>query len=252
MTSLEGRKILVTGASRGIGAAIAEKILEAGGSVAGHFNSAPGRLAGLGERFGNERVYTVQADFTDAGQIERCFQQALEWSGGLDGLVNNAAVIDEVTIDEPLEVWRRRWTRTMAVNSQAVADLCRLAILHYRGRNGGAIVNISSRAAFRGDLPDSMHYAASKGSVVALTRSIAKGFAAENILAYTIAPGWVETERVMPKLTAAGNEGLLDEVPMGGPVPPGEIGNLAVFLLSGAVRHATGATFDINGASYFH
>jgi NAD(P)-dependent dehydrogenase (short-subunit alcohol dehydrogenase family) len=134
----------------------------------------------------------------------------------------------------------------------AVADLCRYAILHFKEQGGGTIVNISSRAAFRGDLPDSMHYAASKGAMVAFTRSIAKGYARENILAYTVAPGWVLTERVRPKLEAPGNEFLLDEVPMGEAAPPEEVANIVAFLLSGQARHATGATFDINGASYFH
>lgn len=252
MISLDGQHILVTGASRGIGAAIAGHILEAGGSVAAHYNSGPGRLSGLIERYGAGRCRAIQADFGEPGAIDACFGAAAEWSGGLDGLVNNAAIIDTVTIDQPIEDWRRTWARTMAVNSQAVADLCRHALLHFRDRDGGMIVNISSRAAFRGDAPDSMHYAASKAAVVALTRSIAKGYAKDGVCAYLIAPGWVETERVMPKLTAPGNEALLAEVPMGRPAPPGEVAKLVVFLLSGAVRHATGATFDINGASYFH
>ena len=252
MISLEGQNILVTGASRGIGAAIAGHILEAGGSVAAHYNSAPGRLSELIERYGPERCRAVQADFGEPGAIDACFAAAAEWSGGLDGLVNNAAIIDTVSIDDPIEDWRQAWARTMAVNSQAVADLCRHALLHFRARNGGMIVNISSRAAFRGDAPDSMHYAASKAAVVALTRSIAKGYAKDGVCAYVIAPGWVETSRVMPKLTAPGNEAIIGEIPMGRPAPPGEVGNLVVFLLSGAARHATGATFDINGASYFH
>ncbi len=252
MISLEGQTILVTGASRGIGAAIAGHILEAGGSVAAHYNSALGSLSDLIDRYGPERCRAVQADFREPGAIDACFAAAAEWSGGLDGLVNNAAIIDTVSIDDPIEDWRQAWARTMAVNSQAVADLCRHALLHFCARNGGIIVNISSRAAFRGDAPDSMHYAASKAAVVALTRSIAKGYAKDGVCAYVIAPGWIETERVMPKLTAPGNEAMIGEIPMGRPAPPGEVANLVVFLLTGAVKHATGATFDINGASYFH
>ena len=252
MTSLDGQKILVTGASRGIGAAIAASILEAGGALAAHYNSDPGGISGLVEEYGPERCYALQADFSDPADVDACFAAAAGWAGGLDGLVNNAAIIDSVTINDPIEDWRQAWARTLAVNAQAVADMCRHALLHFQERKGGMIVNISSRSAFRGDLPDSMHYAASKAAVVALTRSIAKGYAKDGICAYVIAPGWVETSRVMPKLEAPGNEALLDEVPMGRPAPPGEVANLVVFLLTGAAKHATGATFDINGASYFH
>ena len=114
------------------------------------------------------------------------------------------------------------------------------------------MVNIASRAAFRGDLPDAMHYAASKGAVVALTRSLAKAYAADDILAYAVAPGWVGTDRIRAKLDQPGNQRLLADVPIGDAAPPEEVGNIVAFLMSGLARHATGATVDINGASYFH
>ncbi len=243
---------LVTGATRGIGGAIAKKLLTDGAKVILHFNKSVGNRDALLEKYGPERVHPIKANLEETSQIDALWDQAISWQGGLDGLVNNAALISSTLPDVPLQQWRKDWASVMQINMTAVADLCRYAILHFKETGGGAIVNISSRAAFRGDLPDSMHYAASKGAMVAFTRTIAKGYARENILAYTIAPGWVLTERVRPKLEAPGNEFLLDEVPMGEAAPPEEVANIVAFLLSGQARHATGATFDINGASYFH
>ena len=243
---------LVTGATRGIGGAIAKKLLEEGAKIILHYNKSVGSRDTLLEKYGRGRVHPIKANLEKPSQIDALWDQASSWQGGLDGLVNNAALIPSTKPDVPLDKWRQDWARVMQVNMTAVADLCRYAILHFKETGGGSIVNISSRAGFRGDLPDSMHYAASKGAMVAFTRSIAKGYARENILAYTVAPGWVLTERVRPKLEAPGNAFLLAEVPMGEAAPPKEVANIVAFLLSGQARHATGATFDINGASYFH
>jgi 3-oxoacyl-[acyl-carrier protein] reductase len=252
MKTLENKTILVTGAAKGIGAAISEKILKAGGNVVMHWHSSPDAVERLKQQFGAGRITDFQADLSKAADVDLLFESAVGAAGGLDGIVNNAAVISSVEADDTLEAWRREWQYTMSVNVQAMADLCRYAILYFKEKGGGSIVNISSRAAFRGDRKNSMHYAASKGAVVALTRSIAKGYARDRIFAYNIAPGWVDTERVRPTLEATGNEFMIDEIPMGHAAPPCEVGNLAVFLLCGLATSSTGATFDINGASYFH
>ncbi len=248
----KGKVYLVTGSTRGIGAAIARRLLEEGASVVIHYNASVGERDALLKDFGEGKVLALKANLENDAEVEGLWTKAFAWKGRLDGLVNNAAVISSVRVEDGLKEWRREWRRTLQVNTQAMADLCQMAILAFQKAGGGAIVNVASRAAFRGDLPNSMHYAASKGAVVALTRSIAKGFAEKNIQAYTLAPGWVATERVMPTLNAPGNEFMVGEIPTGEPAPPEEVGNIVAFLLSGQAKHATGATFDINGASYFH
>ncbi|MHA1543574.1 MAG: SDR family NAD(P)-dependent oxidoreductase [Alphaproteobacteria bacterium] len=243
---------LVTGSTRGIGAAIARRLLEDGASVIIHYNSSIGIRDALIKEFGETRVLAIKANLENDSEVDGLWKSAIDWKGHLDGIVNNAAIISSVEPEADLAEWRQEWRRTMQVNSQAMADLCRYAILAFKKAGGGTIVNVSSRAAFRGDLTNSMHYAASKGAVLALTRSIAKGYAKDNIQAYIIAPGWVATERVMPTLKKPGNEFMIAEIPTGEPAPPEELGNIVAFLLSGQAKHATGATFDINGASYFH
>lgn len=249
MTLLTDKVILLTGASKGIGAATADKLLKEGATVIGTYNSGIGALEELSQIYGAGRLLALKGDLGDMNAVETIWQQALNFKGHIDAIVNNAGTMTEVGVGASDSEWHQAWQRTMAVNVQAVADLCRRAILHFKEQDGGAIVTIASRAAQRGDSIDYMHYAASKGAVVALMKSIARGYAADNIMAYTIAPGWVKTDMAAIAYES-GNEYMFDEIPMGDAAPPEEIGNLIAFLLSGQARHTTGSTFDINGASY--
>jgi len=251
MITLEGKTLLVTGASKGIGAATARVCLEAGANVALHWHSDEAEAAALARDYGG-RTRLLRADLGDKEAVRRLWAEAQDWAGRIDGLVNNAALMPYSSPDDALEDWDRDWEAAWAVNVRAMADLCREAVLHMRAAGGGTIVNIASRAGFRGDLPDAMHYAASKGAVVALTRSLAKGYARDGVMVYAVSPGWVRTERVAPRIDAPENAHMLAEIPMGEAAPPREVGNIVAFLLSGLARHATGATVDINGASYFH
>lgn len=251
MISLEGQVVLVTGASRGIGAATAEAALRAGATVVGSYRNAEGALAALRDEHGG-RVHAIRCDLARPRAGAALWQQALDAAGRIDGLVNNAGIAPMSGIDDPDETWYRDWAEVLAVNTQAVADLCREAVRRFRETGGGRIVNVASRAAFRGDTPDGLHYAASKGAVVALTRSIARAWARDGVLAFIVAPGWVKTDMasVIYEGGHAGYESALAEIPMGDAAPPEQVANMIVFLLSGLVDHATGGTFDINGASY--
>lgn len=252
MITLEGKNILVTGAGRGIGEAIARECLKQGANVILHYNSGPAKTTEIVAEYGADRAIAIQANLESPEDRDRLFNESLNWQGQLHGLVNNAGIMTPTEVSDPLDSWRQSWRSMMAINVEAVADLCYHAVNYFKTVGGGQIVNVASRAAFRGDQPDSMHYAASKGAVVAFTRSLAKGFAADNIYSYIVAPGWVMTERVRPTLENPENAFMLDEVPMQKAAPPEELGNLVAFLMSGQVTHATGSTFDVNGASYFH
>ncbi|MFC4425016.1 SDR family NAD(P)-dependent oxidoreductase [Deinococcus navajonensis] len=249
MLDLTGKVILVTGGSRGIGAATVRTLAAAGAEVVVHYGHSAAEAEAIVQEVGPTRARALGADLGRPGVAPTLFRDAVAWRGRIDVLVNNAGVAPSVTVDDPLADWERTWAHTLQVNLVTLADLCREAIVHYRTRQGGSIINVASRAAFRGDNPDAMHYAASKGGVIALTRSIARGYARENILAYAVAPGWVRTDMAQGYLRDHASE-IAREIPLGDVVPPEEVAHTVAFLASGLARHMTGATLDLNGASY--
>jgi NAD(P)-dependent dehydrogenase (short-subunit alcohol dehydrogenase family) len=230
--------ILVTGSTRGIGAAVATALQARGAVVAGH--GRPGQQAVLG------------ADLAEADAPDRLWNHALEQlNGRIDVLVNNAGVFEPVEVDASAEDWRGAWSRTLQINLQAAADLCRRAVLHWRERKApGRIVNIASRAAHRGDSPAHWHYAASKAGMVAMTKTIARGYASEGILAFAACPGFVMTSMADDYLASRGGDQLLADIPLGRVADPDEVASLAAYLALDAPASMTGAVLDINGASY--
>lgn len=250
MRELDGRTVLVTGGSRGIGGAIARGMADAGANVVVHYCRDPGAARATAETLGESRCLLVRADFDDPGQIAALWDAAVAWKGRVDVVVNNAGIFEPVAMDAGDDAWLACWRRTLQVNLVAAAQLCRAAIAHYRANGGGILVNIASRAAFRGDDPDYLHYAASKGGMVSLTKSIARGYGADKVLAYTIAPGFVLTEMSEDYVRRYGDAHILADLPLGEMAAPEDVANVAVFLASGKARHATGTTIDVNGASY--
>jgi NAD(P)-dependent dehydrogenase (short-subunit alcohol dehydrogenase family) len=139
----------------------------------------------------------------------------------------------------------------MQINLQAAADLCRAAVLHFRQRGGGGrIVNVASRAAYRGDSPAHWHYAASKAGMVGMTKSIARGYASEEILAFAVCPGFVMTGMAEDYLASRGGHKLLADIPLGRVADPAEVASAVAYLALEAPASMTGAVLDINGASF--
>jgi NAD(P)-dependent dehydrogenase (short-subunit alcohol dehydrogenase family) len=225
-------------------------LADAGAEVVLHYGRSRDRAEALADEVGRERCTLVRADLDDETAMPGLWRDALAWKGRIDVLVNNAGIYVPGAIDDDFETWAEVWSRVLRVNLASAAHLCREAVRHYRGRDGGIIVNIASRAAFRGDAPDYSAYAASKGGMIALTRTIARAWGGDGVLAYAIAPGFVGTEMAEEFFAAHGKEPVVREIPLGDVAPPEDIANVVTFLASGAAPHATGTTIDINGASY--
>jgi 3-oxoacyl-[acyl-carrier protein] reductase len=248
---LDGKVVLVTGGSRGIGAATVRSVAAVGARVVLHFSTAEERALAVAESVGGEKCCrVVRSGFEDPAAPGVFWRQALAAFGQVDVLVNNAAVFEPALPEADATAWRDAWQRTIQVNLIAAAELCREAILHFRGRGGGIIINVASRAAFRGGAADYMNYAASKGGLISLTRTIARGYAGEGVVAYAIAPGFTATELNDEFFKTNSRTDLVKDIPLGDIAPPEEIGNIIAFLASGLARHATGSTIDVNGASY--
>ena len=250
MIDLTGKTILVTGSSRGIGATTAKTLSQAGAFVVLHYGQGDREAQEIAKDIGRDRCHLLSVNLSQPGAGRVLWQAAIAQVGTIDVLVNSAATMPAASVEDEWEVWSTAWQTTLQVNLIAVADLCREAICHFQTRQGGTIINIASRAAFRGDGVEFMQYAASKGGVIALTRSIARGFAKDGILAFAIAPGFVHTDRIAEVMQERGAEYVTRDIPMGAPAPPQDVANAIAFLASGLAPHMTGATLDINGASY--
>ena len=248
--NLTNKVILVTGASRGIGLAIASALGESGARVAIHYNSNPELAAALSNELPGSIAF--KANLEVAAEVVTLFDKVVEKMGRIDVLINNAGIALSSPVIEPDEVWLANWKKTMAVNLDATGLLCKKAIPHFINNGKGIIINISSRAAFRGDTEDYLAYAASKGGIVALTRSIARAYGKQGITAYTIAPGFTRTAMAEQFIDAYGEDYAKNDIALNDLTQPADIAPIIVFLASGMAAHATGATIDVNAGSYVH
>lgn len=246
---LSGRTILVTGGSRGIGSAIVRRLGQSGARVALHYRSARSEAEALAREIGNG-AQCFAADLEDASAAVSLWASVESEFGRIDGLVNNAGIALESAIGKASDDWLADWQRTMAVNTTAPALLCRTAIAHFSRHGDGRIVNVASRAAFRGDTPDYLAYAASKAAIVALTRSIARGFGKAGVKAFALAPGFTRTEMAQAFIDQYGEDYAMGDIALDRLTEPDDIAPMAAFLLSGLADHATGTTIDLNAASY--
>ncbi len=231
--------ILLTGSSRGIGAATHTMLSQRGAKVIGHASSA-----GRGDAIG--------ADFTQPSAPQFLWEEALAQSGGrIDVLINNAGLFEANPLHGSDIDWLDRWEDTLRINLTAAAQLTRYAIKHWieTGREG-RIVHVASRAAYRGDSPDHWHYAAAKGGMVALHKTIARAYADRGILSFAVTPGFTDTAMAGDYLASRGGDDVLRDIPLGRVAEPDEIAAVIAFCALDAPASMTGAVIDANGASY--
>jgi NAD(P)-dependent dehydrogenase (short-subunit alcohol dehydrogenase family) len=230
--------ILVTGASRGIGAAAYALLKATGHNVIGHSTRGSDQL--------------VAGDLTDPTAPRNIWDTALEeLDGQIDVLVNNAGIYEAVPDNASDDEWHAAWHRTLTINLQAAADLSKLAVSHFLDLGiPGRIVNIVSRAAFRGDSPQHWHYAASKAGLVGMTRTIARGYAGDGILCFAVAPGFTVSEMTAEDLQGRGGAQIVADIPLGRVASTDEVAEVIRWLAVDAPPSATGTIIDVNGASY--
>ena len=252
MDNLEGRTLVVTGGSSGIGAAIVGMAAQAGARVVFNYWKNGRRAQAMVQKYGKERLKALKADFANPDDVARLWNAAADWAGRVDVLVNNAATRHGLDPAATPAKFQAAWNHALQVNLTAAALLAREAVAHYRERGGGIVVNIASRPAFRGDRPDFFHDGAAKAGLVSLARGIARFHAADGVLAYVVVPGMIHTEQAEDFVRRYGAEAAVAEIPLGAMGRPEEVADVVLYLASGRARYATGATIDVNGASYLH
>lgn len=239
---------IVTGASRGIGKAITEKLLSENWSVIGTRRSSD-FPAGFQN---SDRFDGLKVDLSDFSAIDKVLSPLFDPGNQLpDVLINNAGIIQDADFSVSDDQWLEVWDRTMNVNLRSAALLSKWFVnAHFRDKSNGIIINISSRAAYRGDTQEYAAYAASKGGMAAFTKSMARDFSCKGIVAYTVAPGFIETDMASEAVDILGKDVLTKGSAFDEITSPAEVANLVSFLAGGEVKHMSGSTFHINGGSY--
>ncbi|KAB0679066.1 SDR family NAD(P)-dependent oxidoreductase [Aureimonas leprariae] len=247
--TLEGRTILVTGASGGIGAAIVERIAAEGGRAVIHYGRDEARARALLESVGGSG-WIVGADLSSPDGATKLWEDAVRQAGRVHGLVNNAGIRSETTIDDDLDAWQSAWRHEFQVDLFAAVDLCRSALRHFRQHGGGQMVHIASRAAQRGYAAEAMPYGAAKAALVNVSKSIARSFGKDGVTSVAIAPGWVRTAMAEDFVARFGEAAATGDIPTGAMATPEEVAELVAFALRPSQRSLNGATLDVNGGSY--
>jgi len=248
--NFKGKRVLITGGSRGIGKACAQAFADRGAQVAINFvhntQAAQETLEGLK---GGPHIL-VQADVSNPALVEGMITDAVNGLGGLDIVVNNAGIsqyhpINTVSYDE----WQDAWQRILSINLVAPANVIYWASQYMRPNGGGRIVNVSSRGAFRGE-PEMPAYGASKAGMNAMTQSLAQKLATDNIYLGVVAPGFVETDMAAKTLNGPNGDFVRNQSPLGRVAQPEEVAYAVIFLAAEESRFSTGTIIDVNGASY--
>ncbi|WKK64609.1 SDR family NAD(P)-dependent oxidoreductase [Lutimonas zeaxanthinifaciens] len=247
---LSNKNILVTGASDGIGKEIARFLMEMNANVALHFFSNENSAKELAELYPSTNSRIFQADLESPKQAELLWNKVVEHYKTIDSVIFNAAVFLKHSTHEKNDEWFDIWNKTIRINLDSPGLISRMAVNHFKKVKGGRMVFIGSRAAFRGETEEYLAYAASKGGLTSLARSIARSFGKFNIKSFTIAPGFVKTKMAEQFINDYGEEKVLGELSLNRLTVPADISPLIGLICSGALDHATGSTIDLNAGSH--
>jgi NAD(P)-dependent dehydrogenase (short-subunit alcohol dehydrogenase family) len=246
---LSGKIVLITGASRGIGAETARRMAAAGAMVIVNYHGSDAAANSVVSEIG-EGAVAIRADITDPNALKGLIDDILVRFGRIDVLVNNAAIFEYNPFDgDDYNAWQKGWRRTFDLNVFAAANAAWLAMRAMRTHGGGKIINVASRAAWRGET-EFADYGASKAALVNLTRSIARGCAKDNIVASCVAPGFIETEMAKPELMKHYDE-IVNQIPLRRVGSVDDVAGVILFLASPMGDYLNGVTIDINGGSWF-
>lgn len=250
MRDLNNQRILVTGASKGIGKAIAALLLQKGAIVALNYRNTLAGVEELQKNYGAERAIPIHADLENQDETIDLFKSTLEKLSGLDTIILNAGIFEPHPVDDSLSSWLEVWKKTMQVNLDSVGILTRLCVEYFKKQKQGRLVYIGSRAAFRGETQEYLAYAASKGGITSLAKSVARSFGKYNIKAFVVAPGFTKTEMAMEAISKIGPDKVLENLALNRLTTPEDIAPLVALMCSGLMDHATGVTIDVNAGSY--
>ncbi len=250
MLSFKNKTVLITGGSRGIGQACATAFAAAGARVAINFRKNSRAAQTTIESLAGSGHIAVKADISDADEVEGLVAAVVAEFGSINILVNNAGIYAAHAIDEVnYEEWQSSWAQTLAINLTGAANATYQVVQTMLESGGGRIVNISSRGAFRGE-PNHPAYAASKAGLNAMSQSLAKKLAPENIFIGVVAPGFVATDMAADILESEAGMSIRAQSPLNRVAEPEEVAKAVLFLASEGTEFMTGAILDVNGASY--
>ena len=246
---LRGKNILLTGASDGIGRGVADYLMQMGGKVAVHYNRNKDAAEALVDKNQNGSR-TFQADLSIEAEVFSLFESVVAHFGKIDVIILNAGVFLPHSTTLDTDEWLKVWKKTISINLDAVGLLTKLGLDHFLEKGEGRFIYIGSRAVFRGETEEYLAYAASKGGLTSLARSVARSFGKQNIKSFIVSPGFTRTKMAESFIAIHGEERVLNEIALNELTKPADLAPVIALMCSGSMDHATGATIDMNAGSH--
>ncbi len=247
---LHDKTILLTGASNGIGKATAEFLMKMGARVAVHYNSNKDPANALIQTYKKTGSRAFKADLSIEKEVYTLFEEVERAFEKIDCIILNAGVFMQHPITDTPADWFSTWKRTIAINLNSAGLLTKLGIDHFMTHHNGSLIYVGSRAVFRGETEEYLGYAASKGGMVSLARSVARSFGKYNIKSFILSPGFTRTQMAENFIKDHGEEKVLDEIALNELTRPEDLTSIIGLMCSGLMDHATGATIDMNAGSH--